>query len=399
MQRGFTLMELAVGIALSAVVIGAVTGLLASTMQQNGRQRAVSELARDGAFASQILVQDIRQAGIGVPTGVHIQQECDAGGTNCLFPYGTTPKPPRFLARRVLVAGANELGVLGDLPRVDASYGAFGPLHNRVTGAPRNSVAWHTENNGTCLPNSTPDCDTRVASLFFPAAGGSACSVAAPNVRTCPWGMRRVLGGERIQIVDGGGNWSHAAVASPIAVIADAAHNNVVGLSLSLSFDLGAPSLNNDVNDTVWGNALAGDGPAGLVGQGWVTTLDRVFFRVVAGKLTRTQCVGDPDPNNAAWPPPNVNTIPATLTYTPPVSDGAQTQVTTCVGPEVIARNVLSAAFTYFDAAGNPLTSFPTEAEKNNVKRIAWKLTLRRTFPGAATPVTVEQTGSVQVQN
>lgn len=402
-MKGFTLIELAVGMVLGLVVIGAITGVLASTMQQNGRQRAVGDLSRDAHFASQLLVQDLRQAGIGVPTGSHVQQECDAGGTNCVFPYGTAPKPSRFLARRVLVAGASELGIVGDMPRVDASYNAFGPLHNRVTGPDRDTIAWHTENNGTCVPNTTPDCDTRVASLFFPGAGGNACSAANPNERTCPWGMRRVLADERIQVVDGGGNWAHAAVANPIAVTSDAAHKNVVGLRLSLAFDLGAPSLNNDVNDTVWTNDLAGDGPGGVVGQGFVTTIDRVFYQVQSGRLVRTQCSGDPDPSNSAWPPANVNAIPspipASLTYTPPVTDGALSEATTCVGPEVVARNVLSVAFTYFDGSGNPLTSFPSEAEKNSIRRIAWKMVLRRTFAGATKPVTVEHTGSVHLQN
>jgi hypothetical protein len=397
--RGFTLIELAIGIALGLVVVGAITGVLAATMQQNGRQRAMSELSRDAQFASQLLVQDLRQAGIGVPTGAHVQQECDAGGTACVVPYGTAPRPARFLARRVLVAGTQALGILGDLPRVDSNYNAFGPLHNRVTGLDRNTIAWHTENNGTCVPNAAADCDTRVASLFFPAAGGNACSAANPNVRTCPWGLARVVANERIQIVDGGGNWAHAAVDDPVAVIADAAHKNIVGLSLSLPFDLGAPSLNNDVNDAVWINDQPGDGPAGIVGQGFVTTLDRVFYRLQSGRLTRTQCSGDPDPSNARWPPASSNTVPGTLTYLPPATDGAASEATVCVGPEVVARNVLDIRFDYFDASGTAITTFTSEAEKNNIRRIAWRMVLRKSFQGATKQVDVVHTGSVHLQN
>jgi hypothetical protein len=399
-RRGFTLIELAVGMALGLVVVGAIVAVLAATMQQNGRQRAIGELSRDAQFASQLLVQDLRQAGLGVPTGSHIEQECDAGGANCVFPYGTGPKPVRFAARRVIVAAPGALGIVGDLPRVDSNYNAFGPLHNRVTGPNRNTIAWHTENNGTCVPNAAgTDCDTRVASLFFPSAGGNSCSAANPTERTCPWGLRRVIANERLQIVDGGGNWSHAAVASSIGASTFAAPHDVVGLNLGLAFDLGAPSLNNDVNDTVWKNDQSGDGPAGIIGQGFVTTIDRVFYRIVSGRLTRTQCSGDPDPNNANWPPPTVNSIPGTLTYTPPATDGAQSQATTCVLNEVVARNVVAIAFTYFDAAGNPITSFPSEVEKNNIRRIGWKLTLRRPALGSTTQVTVEHTGSVHLQN
>jgi hypothetical protein len=66
---------------------------------------------------------------------------------------------------------------------------------------------------------------------------------------------------------------------------------------------------------------------------------------------------------------------------------------------EVVARNVVAIAFTYFDAAGNPITSFPSEVEKNNIRRIGWKLTLRRPALGSTTQVTVEHTGSVHLQN
>lgn len=380
--RGFTLLELSVAIALAVIVIGTATAVLATVLRDNRRARIHSTLQRDAELASQLFAQEIRQAGLGVPNGHHISEDCTSG--TCSYVYGTgangTTSDLVFPARRILVAGGNQLGFLGDLPRPDANYNAFGPLHNRnvhLTG-----IAWHTENNGTCMP---PDaCTTSSTSQFFP--GAAACNVGGEL--TCPWASRRVAPGEALQIVDGGGNWSHARVDAPLSSTTGTA----TGLLLDFDIDQ-SPAANRR-----WAASTPAAGPAGFFGQGWVTTLDRVFYRVVGTDLMRRQCWGDPDPRNTNWPVDTSNTVPANPVVTPPVT-GITVTGTTCLPEEIIARNVQSLAFSYADETGAPLTSFPDAVAKNAIRSVAWTLVLERADPSLSTPVTYTIQGATRIEN
>src|SRR5207253_8170809 len=129
------------------------------------------------------------------------------------------------------------------------------------------------ENNGLCSPPvaggpAPPSpCDTADTSFFFP--GETACRRSA-NDRVCPWGMNRVQPGDRIQIVAGNGNWSTAAASAPLQLVGPLGTG---ALLLSVPFD-------RNGQDNVWRNAdIDGAGPGGIIGAGWVTTLDRVFYR------------------------------------------------------------------------------------------------------------------------
>lgn len=393
--RGFTLLELAVSIALGVIVIGTAAAVLATVLRDNRRARIHSELQRDAELASQLLAQEVRQAGLGVPTGHHVSENCNASTGVCNYIYGTgsagTANELRFLARAILVAGTAELGILGDLPRPDSNYNAFGPLHSRgsasnADGSNGDGIAWHTENNGTCMP---PGCSTSSTSLFFPGAGDCTGGTAL----TCPWASRRIAPGEPIQIVDGGGNWGHSAASAPFA-LATGMPTGATGLRLAFRYDQGVPRR--------WPNNGPGAGPAGLIGQGWVTTLDRVFYRLsttTPKRLERRQCWGDPDPGHAAWPPHTSNAIPVSPgSVVPPVSGGVTINATVCTPFETIARNVDSLTFTYADAAGTTLTSFPDGDSKNAIRSVAWTLVLKRP-DGSGRDVSYTIQGATRIEN
>jgi prepilin-type N-terminal cleavage/methylation domain-containing protein len=154
---GFTLLEVAVAVALSVIVIGAATTVLSAVLVQNKRQRIQSDLQRDAELVGQLLATELRQAGLGVPQGPHIQKNCPGGV--CTFTYGTgantTSAGLRFGAHRLLVAAPTEIGLVGDLPRPDSNYPVFGPLHSRHSGA------------------GTPPFSPAVASTAVPSAGKS----------------------------------------------------------------------------------------------------------------------------------------------------------------------------------------------------------------------------------
>lgn len=362
--RGATLIELMVSMSLLALILSISVGLLVGVVRSGARARARAELARQGLFASRAMHQELRMAGLGVPqpVGQHIDDTyAGVGATN----FDTS----------VILANATQVGVVADLPRPDAQYNALGLLHNRPGGTTQN-VMWENENNGRCVPDSgASTCSTATTSKFFPGEAGCN-STASGGDRTCPWGMRRVAVNERIQVVAGSHAWTHAGLGGAYTMSAIGVPDAVMSLSLATNWD---PS---------WPNATVDDFPIAISGQGFVTTIDRVFFALQGTDLVRIQCRGDPDPQSVGWPNLATNALPsmAALAVTP---GGGTANV--CVGPEVIAKNVRSLAFTYFNAAGG------VAASKDLVRRIDWVMVLERTTQGRA--VQQDIVGSASIRN
>jgi type II secretory pathway pseudopilin PulG len=362
--RGATLIELMVALSLLAVVLTVTVNLLVGAIRSGSRSRARAEIARQGLFASEVMHQELRMAGLGVPqpSGLHIDDTYAGAGAT-------------FFDTAVILANATQVGVVADLPRPDAQYNALGILHNRPGGSRRN-VMWETENNGRCVPDTgASSCSTADYSRFFPGEDGCDATTDG-NDRTCPWGMKRVAPSERIQIVAGSHAWTHAGLLASYTMDAIGVPNGVMSLRLAANWD---PS---------WPNVNPLDFPVGITGQGFVTTLDRVFYALQGTDLVRIQCMGDPDPQAAGWPNLATNTLPsmASLAITP--TGGVQN---TCVGPEVIAKNVTSLTFSYFNGAGAVVTA------KDQIRRISWIMTLARSVQGRTT--TQDIVGSATIRN
>lgn len=347
--RGFTLIELVVSLAMGAVVLTVATAVLATAMRDMRVARARSALAREGQTIAAMMELDLRQAGAGVPDLTHIDPGFPGGGA----------------ALNAVLAGESEkIGVLLDRPRPHAQYNTFGTL-NRAPGGSTSRIAWHTENNGTCMPDGT--CSTAATSVFFP--GESGCTASFTD-RTCPWGMRRAESGDAIQIVDGEGRWSHAVLGNSIATNGS---NRFAVLSTAWS-------------GTLWPNVTAADKPVSAAGQGWVTTLDRVFFRKNGTKLERIQCWGTPNQTSASWPIPGT-AVPATPCAPPNGLDW-----------ETLSNRVQSLTFTYFNAAGTAITAAPMAAvDLPRVRRVDYVLKLAQTVEGRA--IRFDIVGSVHLRN
>lgn len=406
-RGGFTLIEVVIALAIGAVLLTTVMSVMVVTLRDTKRARAHSEMLRDADFVSHALNTELRLAGLGVPLGAHVavtpgtcaggagagnvctsapSPQCPAPGLcSAVGTYGTPPRAVGFYAA-LLVGGTNQIGILADLPRPDANYGVFGALHTRATGGPT-AVAWHNENNGACMPdNNAATCVAGRDSVFFAddlagcvTTGGG----AAFTDRKCPWGMRRLMPGESIQIVAGDGSWSDAVVSGSVQRVA--AGVPVVSVSSAV--------LSTGFSATAWPNLLPGQGPGGVPGQGFVTTLDRVFYRVVGTNIVRRQCWGDPDPNQANWPNGATNTVP---TATPQLSGGSGVSVNTCTDEEVVARNVSGLNFTYRDAAGATV-AVTNAATKASVRRVDYTIDFAKTIDGR--PVTHTINGTVRLSS
>lgn len=334
-KRGFTLLEVVISISISIVVLSVATALFVQVAYAGQRARAKAELAREGAFASTTLADDLRFAGLGVPRGEKV------GGAAS----DTAPGP-------IGKAAATELMLVADLPRPDASFPAFGVLHGRPT-ASRAILAWHTENNGGCVrsTDSTLDCSIADASLFYDAQG---CATSAED-DVCPWGAKRVVAGEWLVVGSGDGRWQNVRVATPLAIGAEA-YDPALGIGgvLGLRLDASATST--------WTMDSYAQPPFSSLGQPFVASVDRVFWRFdAAGKrVLRRFCWGPFDPAHASWAAgsaANPATVPGT----------------TCTREETMARDVVDATFAYVDDDDAPTTNLA------RVRRVDWTISSQRT--------------------
>lgn len=422
--RGFTLIEVVVATVIGIILLGTITGIMLTAIKDSKRARVISGFQRDLASVGQLFNSELRQAGLGVPfdsnpaatnppQGEHIQDSYGGAGITAFY-------------APVIVGAVSQVGIIGDLPRDDANYPTFGPLHSRpLTIAARDAIAWHTENNGTCWPDATVDtCNIADTSIFFPGEGNPGCATGAE--RNCPWGLRRAGTGEALLIADGAGRWGTVRFAGGTLVsrltdpVRTLAPPYAVPMgSLSTGWPLLWPSLcSRSLPLSGATNCLAGETPSApdgtpllllignpgeIPGGGFVSTPDRVFFRLsgtagttatcAAGapnfcNVERIRCWGDPDPNNASFPPATATVMPATLTYT-----GSN-----CGNVEIVARNVANLTFTYTNATeGSIAAPIATAANKKAVRRINYRMEFRKLVEGRT--VSFTGSGSVRLQN
>lgn len=335
-----------VSLAIAGILLAALMQIVVDANRAGRRTRVRAELANAGVIAATMLKNDLGAAGLGVPSAV---EEVSLG---------------KAFGSAVLVAAPTGVGIVGDLARPDANYNTFGFLVDRApNGGHDHHVSWTTENSGTCVVG-TPHCDTATTSLFFPGEAGCDSESAATTDRTCPWGLKRLRGGEPFQVVAGNRRWFSATNKATLEV-----HNH--GSALFVHTGNALPGT--------WANNGPSTLPNAGAGQGWVTTLDRVFWRYnsTSRTLERIQCWGAPDPTNANWPVLTSTSIPNTPCASPFQGMSAY---------ETIARNVDSVAFTYFDANDVAVNSPSTAALKATIRRVEFRILFRR----AVGPISVQ---------
>ncbi len=352
--RGFTLIELVVALALGLLLLAATSTIMVQASDQFQVMRARNALLREGNAVARLLTHELRLTGLGVPNGTHIN--------------GATGALPTAL----LVAAQDQVGVLLDLPRPDAQYAAFGHLHGRH-GGDRQTIMWHTENNGSCAPGNN-GCSVANSSVFFPGSA-DLCNGTWTD-RTCPWGLKRVRANERLQVVDGSGRWTTGVFSTGVTV-----GGQTFG---RLAADYADPLA-------VWPNNNAASAPTAVTGQGYVTTLDRVFYTYNSGSktLTRQQCWGDPDPTHASWPTGAAVAVPAAPGSVPN---------NTCTPVEILSNRLAAFQLEYFDQGGAALAApLASAATKNTVTRV--RFTFRLTHKARNQVVQHEMAGAVAIRN
>lgn len=346
---GFTMLELVVALTLSAIILSSLTGLLVATFNERLRTSRRAEMTREGLFVAQLLTNDLRRAGLGVPGGQRISSA------------------ERFYAPIIAgQAGASaSLGVLGDFPRPHTQYSTFGSLHHEAPSTnPLRTFSWHNENNGPCSPRNPPvaPCDVAITSVFFP--GEATCD--SLTARTCPWGLKRAEAGDELIVVDGRGQWE--------------------AVTLSGNFvyaPFAAVEATADWLGGIWPNNAPTAAPIGN-GEGFVASLDRVYWRRNGAKIERRHCWGlGGGPTDAGWPPETTEAAPATPTGT-------------CTPWLPVLRDVVGFDLSFFDRFNNP-TTLNAVGRKASVSRVDFRIQLSTTLQGET--LTHDVFGSSAIRN
>jgi prepilin-type N-terminal cleavage/methylation domain-containing protein len=325
-RRAFTMLELLVGLAISTVVMTAVTLVYAQATNEQRQQRIRNQLAQDGAAFERQFNSEMRVVGMGRPRGGRIDNATEDLVDNVMHVVfskaaGASSFSEVDSTRTISADSAGDvvaLMVVADVPRPDANFETFSLLSDRPVGV--NRVSFINDHTGTCAPTSPATCNAGgVSSLLFPNASGSECNAVLD--RGCAWGGKRLRGGDVFQIMVGDGSYANVEVTGALTMNAAGAAG---GRQLALNV---AGAGANKYPSTRWPNTALGDAPTDVRGQGFVTTLDRVSYRYCPAAIVdfgtartdagatcngprmltegrvieRRQCWGAVDPDDSNW--------------------------------------------------------------------------------------------------
>jgi len=341
--RGFTLIEVMVASVISLVMLSGAIAMMIAGAQIHRRQVEQGQLKRSAAFVLDQLSRELRQAGLGRPSGPRedLLQE--------RFPPA------------VIDATTTSVSFIADVPRPNSNFNGLSTLaDDQVTNMPANGLAVLNELNGSCdvLIGAGP-CTTDAASLLFPPNPGNGCDANNAAV-TCPWALNRYQPNEFILVVKANGHWVERQLNNP-----PFASN---GLRKSLAYaGVAIP-------------ATFFDG----VNNGYVSTPDRIYYRLQGTTVERRQCWG------TVGTPADLPTLRAACV---PGPDG--------LGWEpLITGSTLT--FQYYDAANTPLIVAPAVQVANpdlpRIRRVQIQLHVERAPAPNAALMTYDTVVSVSLR-
>jgi len=363
-RRGFTLLELLVTAAVAIIMLGAAMALFARTITEQHEQRRIAEMKRSAALVMGQLTTELRQAGLGRPRAVRL---------------GTTNAGNRFPAS-ILVAEAHRLAFIADLPRPDSTFNGFSQLAvNQVRVMeggtfPDNGLALLNELNGTCdVVTDSSGCKTDISSQLFDYPTSNSinnCANTPGGARTCPWSLNRYRSSEYIIVADALGRWTEQRIRSGGQVYATTGNRVALELTTNLPDKMFADGAN----------------------QGWVSTPDRVFFRLNGELWQRKQCWGSVGAGSSTAPTLVLNT------------ECGDTDPEVGTAWESLARAggaPTAATFTYWKADGTQLTLPIAPENLWLIQRVDIRLEFQRPrYPntGPATPLRHIARGSITLR-
>ena len=248
-HRGFTLLEALIAMAVALVVILGATAVVVSLSVQHRRDRELARLRGEADFVLAKLGSELRQMGLGVPRGPRLS-------TGELF-------------ARLVSGTASSITFAADLARPDTAINGFSLLAADQGSLAQHDLALLNELNGDCDVDtaSPPHCSTDTASLLLPPSGSPDCA-GSGNSPSCPWGLKKYRGDEVLVLADGRGVWQEVRVARAVFEVPTGSPRRLLKL-------VAIPA-----------------GFAGRGGRAFLSSPDRVFWRLQGGVLERAQCWG-----------------------------------------------------------------------------------------------------------
>ncbi|MEW5852216.1 MAG: prepilin-type N-terminal cleavage/methylation domain-containing protein [Myxococcota bacterium] len=338
--RGFTIIELIIGMTVALIIFSAASEILVQVENFRRLSRARTQLLMDARLALTYLERDLAAAGQGAPEGSRINAGATVAGFSTLVP----PIMPFSTAARadpstsVLTTGnsANKKFVLvADLPRPDSNFDGFSNMSDDSPAS--NKLVVLNELSGQC-DSTNANCGTRLGSLT------NADCTAATGL-SCPWALRKytttgggtITGATSLQMIFPKGNFENVTLSSVTA------NTNPVTLNLSAGY--------------------TGGDPLSPFATARVAQFDTVGYRIQSdGTLQRRQCWGAITPEAAGF---------ADFDGTPtPCTTNADT------GWLTIARNVYydDSSFDYYANTGS------TTQDPDEVVAVGIRLHMRRTI-------------------
>lgn len=332
--RGYTLVEAMLASLLSLLIIAAAFQVLGFVVMHHHRDLGRAKMRQMGDVVVRSLAHDLRHAGLGVPSGPRASGAFE-------------------LLDRIFVAETAEVALLADLARPESSLNGFSLLGGEQPGlaAAPFFVTLVNELTGECAVDllSSPACTTRDSSLLVPASAGTGCAGSEFHP-TCPWALQKYKSGDTVIVANGLGAWDEFTVDNPRH--ADGGDRR--GLRLTAAPGHLTPTLPN---------------------RGFVSTIDRVFYRLNGDKVERVQC----------WGP-----LPSPLTASCPAGSNS-------LGVETLATGVTRFELTYATSQGTdrpaPVTA---AADLRSIRRVHVALDLSTTVFDVPLSHTLETTVAVR---
>ncbi|MBI5498204.1 MAG: prepilin-type N-terminal cleavage/methylation domain-containing protein [Deltaproteobacteria bacterium] len=459
-MRGFTLIELVVGLSVSLMIAAGVMDVYAFVRRQMVRGRQSTEMTRNGRAVMAYVTSYLRMAGTGMPHkdsyNVDPQQPANSG-----FLLGSANK----IHGPVIVANAHSFGVVGDFVRPDSNFnGLSTPAHaegyQRYNSAgnhcpdalsgqldDNNDYTNHTtvinELSGGCLAGS--GCDTRQSSLVLPNYGVASCSATADgsgtcsagngvDCPTCPWSLKKYRKGEYFLIVfpnslyinrqletsafpGGAPPWTGAGSPFLHTHCDDTAANGEYP-GISMFFEAWGGGSTSDewvpYASLNLGWTTDGVGKGSMVypiNRGWLSTPERVFFRhnTTNKRLEYLMCWGPFAQNDTWWQGGSTATTIEGSTATNAAvcglaagRTGDTSDMEGGTGWQNLAENVVGFDLKYYDSDNTEISTPPGKTYAgatglDAITRVGVGITLQRTTSAHGT-IKVKLNTSIQLR-
>jgi len=431
-RLGFTLIELVAALSIGGVVLTATFQTYLLLRSQMVKTRVSAELRRNARNVLGTVSRYLKMAGAGLPPAASTNGDPDpypGGGV----PYGGAANPT--IGPAVIVGINDAIGFMGDFPRPDSNlngisvpahaeayqrYAYGGAVSNGCAKARRNNftatdatnhLTLLNELSGGCLPGT--GCDSSASSVLLPGTG-SACGPGNLTAPTCPWSLKKYRPSEYVLLVYPSRKWLARQINAPAfnaycASNACSIHTHCDGpgqfQGLSLFYEAwgghaSAGSGGRNIPNTMGAGWLTdGANVSSMVfpsNRGWVSTIERVFFRYrpTTSTMEFIMCWGPPARGDATWTQVAAAN-PCALAAGSGIG-GAESLGGT--GWQVLARNVKEVKLEYFDD-DNTLLAAPgtTEFALAQVARVGVSVTLERQLPTEKI-ITTEST-SIQLRS